>query len=202
MLLVFFIILIIFFIIISLKFEIEIENFEYSNYKKEIPDNLLVKIRVFIINKIKIIEISFNKEKMKRLYSKKRLEKLNSKKLVQKLPKNNKEKIKILKIIQIEKLHLYIEIGTEELMLTIALIPIISTILSIIFTKKCNPRSSFYKIQPIYIDKNIYKINLDCIIRIKMIHIINIMWRILRKRDDVNERTSNTRTYEYGYEQH
>ena len=46
MLLVFFILLIIILLIISLRFDIEIENFEYSNYKKQVPDNLIIKFKI------------------------------------------------------------------------------------------------------------------------------------------------------------
>ena len=45
-----------------------------------------------------------------------------------------------------------------------------------------------------------YKIDLNCIFSLKMIHIINIMWLILRKRDDKNGRTSNRRFNAYSYE--
>ena len=85
-------------------------------------------------------------------------------------------------------------------MLTTMLIPILSSMIAIIFTKACNPNDCYYKVNPIYIDENIYKINLDCIISIKMIHIIIIMWNILRKRDDINDRTSNRRSYAYSNE--
>ncbi len=202
MLLVFFIFLIIILLIVSLRFEIEIEDFEYSNYEKQISDKLMIKFKIFILNNIKILQIGLNKQKIKRIYSKKRLEKINAKRLIQKLPKSNKEKIKILEIIKLKKVNLYLQIGTQDVMFTTIFIPMFTTILSIIFAKTSNPQKCFYKLQPIYIDKNIYKISLNCIISIKMIHIINIMWKVLRKRDDINERTSNPRTYEYSYGQH
>lgn len=202
MLLVFFIPLIIILLIISLRFEIEIENFKYSNYKKQISDNFIVKFRIFILNNLKIIQIKLNKEKINKIYSKQKLEKIDAKKLMEKLPKSNKEKIKILQIINLKRVNLYLEIGMQDVMITTMLIPILATILSIIFAKISNKQNCYYKLQPIYIDKNIYKINLNCIISIKLIHIINIMWRILRKRDDINERTSNRGSYAYRYGQH
>lgn len=202
MLLVFFILLIVILLIISLRFEIEIENFEYSNYKKQVSDNVIIKFKIFILDSLKIIQIKLNKEKIKKIYSKQKLEKIDARKIMKKLPKSNKAKIKILEIINLKKVNLYLEIGTEDVMITTMLIPILATILSIIFAKTANSQRCFYKLQPIYIDKNIYKINLNCIISIKMIHIINIMWRILRKRDDINERTSNRGAYAYRYGQH
>ena len=103
MLLVFFILLIICLLIISLRFEIEIENFEYSNYKKQISNKFKVKFRIFLINKLKILELKLNKEKMKKIYSKQSLEKIDTKKMVKKLPKSNKEKIKILEMLKLKK---------------------------------------------------------------------------------------------------
>ena len=202
MLLVFLIFLILILLIISLRFEIEIENFESSNYKKQFQDNLIIKFKIFILDRLKIIQIKLNKEKMKQIYLKQKPKKIDAKKLIKKLPKSNKEKIKILQIINLKKVNLYLEIGTEDVMVTTIIIPVLATILSIIFAKKSNSQKCFYKLQPIYTDKNIYKINLNCIISIKMIHIINIMWRILRKRDDINERTSNRGAYAYRYGQH
>jgi hypothetical protein len=58
-----------------------------------------------------------------------------------------------------------------------------------------------YTITPVYADKNIIKINLNCIIKIKMIHIICVLYILMKKRRvEKHERTSNRRTYDYSYE--
>ena len=59
-----------------------------------------------------------------------------------------------------------------------------------------------YTIEPIYQNKNIYKIQFNCIIQVKMVHIINVIYIFLKKgRSDLNERTtSNRRSYGYSYE--
>ena len=61
-----------------------------------------------------------------------------------------------------------------------------------------------YNIKPIYNNKNLYKINLNCIIEIKMVHIINIIYMLLKKGRKKNEcsTTSNRKPYAYSYEQH
>lgn len=59
-----------------------------------------------------------------------------------------------------------------------------------------------YQITPIFQNKNLYKINLNCIIQLKMVHIINVIYIFSKKgRSDKNERTaSNRKSYGYSYE--
>ena len=59
-----------------------------------------------------------------------------------------------------------------------------------------------YQINPIFQNKNLYKINLNCIIQLKMVHIINVIYIFSKKgRSDKNERTaSNRKSYGYSYE--
>ena len=54
-----------------------------------------------------------------------------------------------------------------------------------------------------YINKNLLNIEISSIFQIKMIHIINTICIVNKKRKgDKNERTSNRRPYDYGYEQY
>ena len=59
-----------------------------------------------------------------------------------------------------------------------------------------------YNIKPLYYNKNLYKINLNCIIEIKMVHIINIIFILIKKGRKKNEQstTSNRKPYAYSYE--
>ena len=113
--------------------------------------------------------------------------------------KSNKEKLYLLKKINLQKLDLNLEIGTVDLMVTTLIIPFLSSFLSCLLIKVGN-RNCKYRIMPIYVEDFMYKIDLNCIFSLKMIHIINIMWLILRKRDDENGRTSNRRFNAYSYE--
>ena len=196
MLLVFLVIILIL-LIISLRIEFEIENLKYSD--KHISNNIKVKFRFYILEKIKILDIKFNKEKLNKIISKQKFSKIDTKKLKENLPKSNKDKLKILKIFRVKKLNLYLSIGTEDIMFTTFIIPTISTILSFILAKIGNNNCK-YKIEPIYNDKNTVKISLDSIISIKIVHIIGIMWKILKNGDGKNEITSNRRTYAYSNE--
>ena len=59
------------FIVISLRFEFEMENFSYSNMLKKTPDNFCIKVRLYIFNKLKFLEIKLDNKKlqiMKRIY--------------------------------------------------------------------------------------------------------------------------------------
>ena len=76
---------------------------------------------------------------------------------------------------------------------------IISNILKI-KVKKIN-KNYYYIISPIYTGENIFKLNLNCIISLKIVHIINIIYMIFKKgRSDRYVRTSNRRSYDYCHE--
>lgn len=186
-------------IVISLRFEFEIENFSYSNMLKKISDNFCIKVKLYIFNKLKFLEIKLDNKKIKKIYSKQKVEKIDTKKIMKDLPKSNKEKLNLLKKINLQKLDLNLEIGTIDIMFTTLIIPIISSFLSCLLVKADNQNCK-YRIMPIYVEDFMYKIDLNCIFSLKMIHIINIMWLILRKRDDKNGRTSNRRFNAYSYE--
>ena len=108
------------------------------------------------------------------------------------------EIIKILKL-KVEKLQLYLAFGTDILMLTIYLVPIISSILGILL-RNANPNKTRYKVIPMYNFGNSIKFNLNCIIKVKIVHIIYVIYILFKKRRNHNERTSNRRAYDYSYE--
>ena len=77
---------------------------------------------------------------------------------------------------------------------------IISMILPRII-KKYNSKKYYYEIKPIYKNENMVKLDFSCIINIKMVHIMDILYLVLKKgRVNKNERTSNRRAYDYSYE--
>ena len=75
----------------------------------------------------------------------------------------------------------------------------ISSIISIILArniKKYEKDKYIYSIIPIYEDKPMLKIKLNCIIDIKIVHIMNVIYMMLKKRSGkYDERTSNRRAY-------
>lgn len=172
--------LLIIFILIS-TIKIEIKEVRASNAMK-IKSNYVIKISARLMNKLKWISFEIDKIKIKKFAKKIHLEKID----IQKLERNiNVYDIK--QIINIRPkltyLNLDVSLGVEDVILTSYIIPIISTIISIILphvTKDNKIKNINYKILPLYNNKNIYDIKLDTIIEIKVINVLNAMYKIYR----------------------
>ena len=92
------------------------------------------------------------------------------------LKKNNKKiNLTILEDLKLEikNFNLKILIGTEDASFTAILVGIASSIFSILLKKLIKGNNNnYWEIMPIYQDKNLLKLNLDCIFSLKLIHII------------------------------
>lgn len=186
-----FIFFIIFLIIITIKLKLYIEIYE----KK--PE---IKLKIYILNKLLIGKIDFNKLKRKNFKNKKIQNKIDS--LVSDKKKFFKEIYDISKKISLnlEELDLNIDICTTDAILTSYSVAVISNIIVFILKKlnvKINYKKCKFVVNPIYIDKKMLNIKLNCIISVNMVHIINIIYRNFKKwRSDVNgRRASNRRSY-------
>lgn len=196
-------------LIITVKVEVKIRNIKYNSEKvkgERLANNYQIIIKILTLEKIPIFILKINKSKIEKINAKTHLKqkikeeiqkqdiakaiemekKFDLKKLIPEVYKNIK--------LETENINLKIDIGTENVVLTSFIIPIISTILA--FTVKRN-----FEVQPIYQNKNIIKFELNGIFSVKMIHIIDTIC-ILKKKRRVykNERTSNRRTYDNCYE--
>ena len=196
-------------LIITVKVEVKIRNIKYNSEKvkgERLANNYQIIIKILTLEKIPIFRLKINKSKIEKINAKTHLKqkikeeiqkqdiakaiemekKYDLKKLISEVYKNIK--------LETENINLKIDIGTENVVLTSFIIPIISTILA--FTVKRN-----FEVQPIYQNKNIIKFELNGIFSVKMIHIIDTIC-ILKKKRRVykNERTSNRRTYDNCYE--
>lgn len=197
--------------------KLKIENFKLSNNNYSSTENKKIKqsqskiaqdyrviISLCLFDKIKWFGIHLNSAKMKKMYSKMQLEKMDLKKL----EKNFKfEDLKIMKELKVEISYfkLNVKIGTEDAILTSFIVFIISTIISMLLPhtiKKYEKNKYYYEIMPLYQNANIYEIKFDSIIKVKMVHIINVIYVFWKKRrgEKNNERTSDRRTYGYSYE--
>ena len=111
--------------------------------------------------------------------------------------------LKNLKII-FEELNLKVEIGTENSALTSIIFGIVSGIIPFVLRNQIkNIEKQKIDIKPIYLNQNLLNIELNCIFNIKMIHIINIIYVLIKGRGKEwkNERTtSNRRAYGHSYE--
>lgn len=202
----FIMIIIIVYIIISLKINFKIETFNYNSMlpkKVKLKYNIL--ITIYIFNKIPIIKIklttkSWNKIRQK---VKKRIDEIDVTDIERDREINKKilEITKMLKI-NIKDFNLRLELGTEDAIITSFLVPIIGIIISYLLRQNMvDFKRQKFIIQPVYCNQNLLNLVFSGIFEIKMIHIINTICIVNKKRKgDKNERTSNRRSYDYGYE--
>ncbi len=191
-------------LIIFSKIKIEVVNFKFSSeWRRHINKDYKVIIKLCILNKIPILKINITKTKLERLKLKEKIKDIDFK-AIQDNNKFDKRIFKALKKanIDIDFINLNVELGTENACITSIIVPAISTFLAILFRKKVKQfENQTFIIKPVYINQNLINIMLSGIFEIKMIHIINIIY-VLNKKEGVKkyERTSNRRSYDYGYE--
>ena len=199
-----FIICILIFLVLLITFStirIQVENFEASNMENmKKPKNYKIKIALYLFNKIKWIWISLDDKKIQKISQKSKWNEVDIKKYV------DVKDIKLVKKLspKISFLNLKVKLGTFDIVATTYLVAILSTFVAVLLPytiKKYKKENYYYEILPVYSDKNLYEIKLNCIIEEKMVHIISIVYALLKKRRvDKNERTSNRRSYAYGHE--
>jgi len=198
----FIIISIVFLILITSTIRIKIENLQMGNHLKK--NKYKAFIQLYFLDKIKIFSIKINDEKVKKLYSNKKFEKINFNKVKEIIP-INKETLSIIKELklEIEKLNLKIILGVEDAVLTSYLVAILSSLLGIIlphFVKDRYNKEIKYVVEPIY-NTTQFNMHLDSIISIKIVHIIYVLYALVKKgKEREYERTSNRRAYDYSHE--
>ena len=218
---VFFIILIILFFISVLflilcasNLEIEIDKlwFDSTNKKREKLQHYLFNIKLKLFDKITWLKIKIDRDKVikiknSKLFTDKVLKKINKPIDIKEFIFQNKKDIfKSIKElnIKVKQLDLELKLSLIDYITTSFSIAIIATIISIFLAnsvKKYDKTKYNYIISPIYEYKPILKIKLNCIINLKIVHIMNVIYIFARKRSVMyDERASNRRTYGYSYE--
>ena len=206
-----FIILMIMVIFITIKIKFEIQNLKIStNEKPHLNKKYQIKIVIYTLGFIPILKMKLNNKKIKKIINNQKIKekiKQQETKIIENKANIDKELITSLKNIktEVKEINLKIRIGTENASLTAFTIPVISTFIAMFLSKqikKYNDKQVFL-VEPVYLDKNLLNIEISSIFQIKMIHIINTICIVNKKRKgDKNERTSNRRSYDYGYEQY
>jgi hypothetical protein len=182
-------------IIWNSKLELKIHNLDISTDRKEkIKRNFEIYLSIIVFNKIKLFKVNLKKIKTKKINLGTVLER--AKKLEE---KGDKVKwiIELIKSlsnfkIEIKEVDLKAEIGTEDAAITAILVGIISSILGIIL------KSQKFEVLPIYQDKNVLNVKLNCIFRLNLIHYI--YKTILKGRDKNERKPSDRRPYTYSNE--
>ncbi len=203
------ILLIIVMLIIILLFsqiKIILNNIKISNNKingRHIQKDYQIIIKITLFKIIRILEINITKDKLERLKLKEKVKNIESKFKDSNLNVdiNTIKEIKNIKFT-ISNLNLLIKVGTENAAFTAISTGVLSSIIGILLRNKINNnKNNIFEIVPVYINQNLLNINLNCIITIKMIHIIDMLYILgKRKRDDKYVRTSDRRSYAYSNE--
>ncbi len=216
MIIVFFILIFVMLVIVGTIFStlnIRIQKLYFSNQNLEkMKWDYLVFLELSLFGMIKIIKLRIDPKKMARIAQKfkvkEKMRQMNFKQMKQNLP-DKKEQIELVKRLKInlEEFHCVLELGTKDVLITSAMIAFLSSILGIAIArviKKYQEEKYEYKMIPVYQNKNIINLNANCIIQVKMVHIIGIIFTLVRKRKEKqkHERTSNRRSYDYSYEQY
>ena len=191
-------------LIIASTLHIQIKNLSMSNMELKNTNEYAIIFSLYLGNKIKWIWFRLNDRKVREMYSKMQLEKLDFKKF------RRDFKVKDLKELpklqpKISYLNLDVNLGVMSPVATSFLVAIIASIISIALpylVKNLKQERYIYNIKPLYYNKNLYKIDLNCIIEIKMVHIINIIYVLIKKGRKKNEQstTSNRKSYAYSHE--
>lgn len=191
-------------LIIASTLHIQIKNLSVSNMEPKNTNEYAIIFSLYLGNKIKLIWFRLNDKKVRKIYSKIQLEKLDFKKF------RKDFKVKYLKELpklqpKISYLNLDANLGVISPVTTSFLVATIASIISIALpylSKSLKKERYIYNIKPLYYNKNLYKINLNCIIEIKMVHIINIIFIFIKKGRKKNEQstTSDRKPYAYSYE--
>lgn len=204
-----FIFLIIILMILTIRVKFEFTDFKFTSLSKEhLNKNYRIKTTVYVFEKIPILVLKITNEKIQKIMNSEKIKKVIKNqeiKIIENRKNIDKELIKNLKNIklQVEEMNLQISLGTEDASITAFIIPIISTIIAIFLSKKVRKHNNkqVFSITPIYINQNLINIQFSGILQIKMIHIINTICIVNKKRrGGKNERASNRRSYDYSYE--
>ena len=190
-------------ILIFSKIRIQIINFRFSSQmKRHVNKDYKIQLVLSILGVIPILKINLNKAKLEKMKLKERMKRIDFK-FLEENPSFNKEIWKALKQLNwfIEKIHLQIDIGTENASLTAIIVPVISTMIAIILRRKMKETGNqTFRINPVYINQNLVNLYISGIFEIKMRHIISVIYIINKKGVKKYERTSNRRSYDYSYE--
>lgn len=201
--LVFYIVLVFVFLISLITFvtalsyvEIEVKKFKFnSNYKKDKRvEDYLIYMRFKFLNKIIWMKLEYKKTKKHKIFNHKMINKVIDFKDVL--------RIKYLKYLnpRVHKIDLNVKVDAFDTVTTSIGVGIVSSIISIILANRIdnyNSKEYNYSITPIYGEKPQIIITLSCIFNVKMVHIINIVYMLFKRKRSVkyDERASDRRTY-------
>ena len=175
-----------FFVIIFFFFFIEVKNFKISNLEKSKENAFIyeVTISLEILNKLKYFSLNLNAKKIRKITLKMHLDKTKLKELEREISLSDIKEIANIKP-KISYMNLQLKLGIEDILATTYAVPIISTLISILLpllVVKENLKNIKYEIKPMYNMGNMYDINLDIGIKVKILKVLNTAYRIYKSR--------------------
>lgn len=166
------------------SFKLIVTNLEINNSNNKIMPIYELKIAFYLLGKIKLFSFKINNNKTKKIlekdFIKPKIENIKIKSH-EKSKKQKKFQIKILKQfikkLELESINLLIYVDTKNVILTSYFVGIISSIITNILKeniKNFDSKHHIFKITPLYKNQNYIYIKLNCIINIKIVHIISM----------------------------
>ena len=156
--------------------------------KLDVLDNIKcnIKLKIKFMKKIPIISVKIDNMKIKELLLKQYRNEIKKNKDIQKDKEKAKNIIKkIMPQIYLKVSSLNLKLGTDDAALTAIASSVISIIISVVLPYVSDLKkvqNYYYKITPIYLDKNVFFLQFSCIITIKLVHIIKVICKKEEKR--------------------
>ena len=184
---------------------IQLQNLEIGNGNNKFQYQYVIIIEIYFLDKINFFRKTITSTQIKKSKWIKKIENIPWEQFEKKEDLSFKQWVTLFKNLKIEltKFVLKIDIGTEDAVFTSYLVAAIASFIGISLPhvmKKKYLSQCYYRINPLYIDQNRYHIALDSIIRVKVVHIIYIIYILIQKGSKKNERTSNRRSYDHRHE--
>lgn len=216
---------IILFLVLVSRIEIRAQSIYFNNIEK-MRNNTKMKIKVSLkIGKIPWLFIKLDKSKIEKIYLliKKNEIKNNidveeqQKKIISMLQNRNIRKQVVSIDLNLTKLKLEIRIANKEYPVTAYITSFVAILISNILpyitkeqSNKAITKNIYYKVEPVYVNKNAYDILADVTLNIKIYQIIFTLIRINKETNGKNKikkkegknygRTSNRKFNEHSYE--
>lgn len=183
-------------IVITLMYttiQLEIHNLKLiipKSIGEIINEDYKIIINLYLFKRFKYKKIILTKEKFVKIKNKNNFQRLETK-FKEKNIKFNLKKIKNIKQLKIDlnKLDLQINLGFTDAANTAIIAGGVSSVIAIFLSKiKNNNKSLFWKVIPVYKDKKILKIILNCTIQLKLINIFYVIYLLAANRKSFNHR--------------
>lgn len=185
--------------------KLNIYNWNKGINKEKLTKEFLINVSLYLFGKFKIFNLKIDNNKINKWNIKEKVKNIDFNKMKTDISLE-KEDIKLLKKLKIdlEKFHLNLSLGTIDMNLTTCINFVFITLVSILLgknIKQYDENKYKYQILPIYNNRNSLNLQFSCILNVKKVHIINIVYILIkRRRVEKNERTSNRRAYAYSHE--